>query len=253
MEHLSKVSLDSKKIAGNLDTGLLKILALLFMLCDHIGVIFFPGQIIFRVLGRIAFPLYCWCLVVGATYSKNLPRYALRLLGVGLLSQPLYMNALSHSFKELNIFFTLLLGLVGIWGIQKQKVGSHIWLPILCLLLASSTNIYTVDYGWKGVLFILLLYLAKEHKGGLVAFWIAYSLFWGSNSASLSIPLSPFLNVLGLQSLFSSFFKLQGMVILALPLVVFPTCSALKLPKWIGYSLYPLHLALLWFLRSLLT
>ncbi|MBQ3095263.1 MAG: fimbrial assembly protein, partial [Clostridia bacterium] len=52
-----------KPIAGNTNTGLLKWLALIFMFLDHAGKMCFPGVPEMRILGRIAFPLYCWCLV----------------------------------------------------------------------------------------------------------------------------------------------------------------------------------------------
>ncbi len=233
-------------IAGNTDTGLLKILALFFMIIDHVGVVFFPGNTIFRLLGRLAFPLYCWCLVVGATYSKNIFRYMFRLFLVGIFSQPIYMLALSHSWYELNVFFTLFLGLVCIWAIQVKKYGSQIWVPILALMDAATIKI---DYGWKGILFIFLLYLTKKDKGGIVAFWIAYSLFWGSSSSSLFQQYNiaiPIFSDPPLNTVFSSFFRLQGMVILALPFVYYSTNSSFVLPKWLNYSLYPLHLLILW-------
>ena len=36
---------------------------------------------------------------------------------------------------------------------------------------------------------------------------------------------------------------------LALPWILIPTHTGLKLPKWLGYGLYPLHLALIILLR----
>lgn len=235
-------------IAGNTDTGFLKTLALIFMVFDHVGKMFFPAYSDFRLIGRLAFPLYCWCLVVGATYSKNIFKYGLRLLVVGLISQPLYMLALNHSIRELNIFFTLLLGLIAIGGIQYHRYGSQFLLPIFSLVIASFLR---VDYGWRGVLFILLLYLAKEDRKGLLAFWLAFSLFWGASSFSvqsiLGFPL-PFKSG-GLADLLSPFFKLQGMIWLALPLVYFPTKTGIHMPKWLGYALYPAHLLIIWLLQ----
>ncbi|MBR2288861.1 MAG: hypothetical protein IJ865_11500 [Clostridia bacterium] len=47
------------EIAGNTSTGLLKLLALIFMLMDHAGKMLLPKVIEMRIFGRIAFPLYC--------------------------------------------------------------------------------------------------------------------------------------------------------------------------------------------------
>ena len=57
--------------AANTDTGLLKLIALACMIVDHVGAVFFPGAMEWRVLGRTAFPLYIWCAVVGCCYTRN--------------------------------------------------------------------------------------------------------------------------------------------------------------------------------------
>jgi hypothetical protein len=51
---------------------MLKFIAMLTMLVDHIGVIFFPRIEFLRIIGRIAFPLYSWFLVQG--YIKHLTK-----------------------------------------------------------------------------------------------------------------------------------------------------------------------------------
>ena len=61
----------------------LKILACLTMLLDHIGAVFVRGYTL-RIIGRIAFPIYCFLLVEGVLHTKNPRRYGLRL-GIGLL------------------------------------------------------------------------------------------------------------------------------------------------------------------------
>ncbi len=240
-------------VAGNTNTGLLKILALVFMVTDHVGKVFFPQYLEFRIIGRLAFPLYCWCLVVGAAYTKNIFKYGLRLLLVGLISQPLYMKALHHSFSELNIFFTLLLGLTGIWGIQYKKYGSQFVMPLMALFISAFIQ---VDYGWRGILFILLLYLAKENRQGIVALWLAFALFWGTTSTLVSSLFGltiPYPRHGGLYNLITPFFKLQGLIWLALPLVYFPSKTPFSMPKWLGYSLYPVHLLIIWLIKTLIS
>ena len=80
-----------KDIAGNTDTGLLKILALLFMIVDHVGVRLFRDVQELRIIGRMAFPLYVWCIVVGTVYTRDPLKYALRLLIAAVIAQPFYM------------------------------------------------------------------------------------------------------------------------------------------------------------------
>ena len=58
--------------AGNHATATLKLIALFFMLIDHLGAVVFPSLREMRILGRIAFPIYCWCLVVGFHYTRSI-------------------------------------------------------------------------------------------------------------------------------------------------------------------------------------
>ena len=250
MQQETKVlSRPEEQLGGNLDTAFLKVLALGLMLIDHLGASLLPGIPELRIIGRIAFPLYAWCLVVGIVKTRSPLRYGLRLLLMAVVSQPLYMMALNHTWADMNILFTLLIALVTIQGIRARWYGSQFWAPVLCYL---ALGFLKVDYGWKGITFILLLYLARETRSGLWAAVLAYSLYWGSTSSpvrSLFGLMLPFEALGGLGVVLKSFFHLQGMVWLALPLITIRTDSGLRMPKWAGYSLYPLHLVLLIILK----
>ena len=95
---MTRRSTDSPSVrpvpAGNLSTGFLKLIALLFMFIDHSGKVFFNNASDMRLLGRIAFPVYVWCMIVGFSRTRSVPRYLLRVLLVGLVSQPFYVLAL---------------------------------------------------------------------------------------------------------------------------------------------------------------
>ena len=242
---------DNNTLAGNTDTSLLKMLALIFMLTDHLGKNVFPGIPEMRIIGRMALPLYAWCMVVGSVKTSSPVRYVLRLLLMAVISQPIYMIALNHSWSELNIMFTLLIALVCIQGIRANWLGSQIWVPALCFFLVGILNQLlgiSVDYGWKGILFVIMLYLAKDTRSGLCSTFLAYALFWGASSSTVKsifgMPIA-FLSIPGIGSVIAAFFRLQGMIWLSLPLILCHTKSNIKIPKWLGYSLYPLHLIVL--------
>lgn len=235
----------NEQLAGNLDTSFLKILALCFMLCDHLGASLYPNFGELRIIGRMALPLYAWCLVVGSVKTHNPIRYILRLLGLAVFSQPLYMLALNHTWKDMNILFTLAIAATAIQGIRQRRYGSEWWVPAACYLLLGFIK---VDYGWRGLTFILLLYLARETRSGLIATYLGYALFWGASSMAIKtlfgIDLA-FLRWPGIGEVLSAFFRLQSMVWLALPLIVCKTEATVQIPKWLGYGLYPMHLVLL--------
>ncbi|QVK18896.1 hypothetical protein KHQ81_04075 [Mycoplasmatota bacterium] len=146
------------KLLSNFD---LKIFALLFMTIDHIGLIFEFGDI-FRIIGRLAFPIFAFLIYQGYNYTKSKIHYFLRLLIFGLLIEGA-MQGISL-FVEIdasrNIFFTLSFGLL-VLLISDSKF--HFIIRVLSisivLLIASLLNF---DYGWYGILFIFSFHFYRH-------------------------------------------------------------------------------------------
>ena len=243
----------SRKPAGNTATTWLKIIALVFMFIDHAGKMCFPNIPEMRILGRIAFPIYAWCMIVGFHYTRRVPKYLLRILITGLVSQPLYMLALNHTWKQPNIFLTLFLGLCALWGIREKKYLSQIWAPAAAMAAAILAS---ADYGWRGVLLFIILYAVQESRPGIAAVMVSYFLFWGS---SYSITKSLFGLPINMDALpavlsqpLSAFLRMETYALLALPFILIPFKKDLKLPRWVGYALYPAHLAALYALEQIM-
>ena len=70
----------------NEDTNLLKLVALITMLTDHIGLVFFKDIQIFRMIGRLSFPLFAYSTFIGYYKTNNLKKYILRLLIIGIIT-----------------------------------------------------------------------------------------------------------------------------------------------------------------------
>ena len=239
--------------AGNTATAWLKIIALVFMFIDHAGKMLFPGIPELRMIGRIAFPIYVWCMIVGFHYTRSVPKYLLRVLIVGLASQPLYNISLNHTWNQPNVFLTLFLGLCALWGIREKKYLSHIWAPAAALILATLLN---ADYGWKGVLLFLLLYAVRDSRPGIAAVLSTYFLFYGS---FFSVTKSFFgfsfdVNALdpSLSKPLSSLLRMETYGMLSMPFILIRFKKDLKLPRWVGYALYPAHLLLLYGLEQII-
>ena len=115
------------RLRTNLDTDFLKLIAILSMLLDHIGAVFFPEHPAFRWVGRLAFPIFCYCMTVGLLYTRDIKRYLGRLGLFALISQPCYILA-THpwdwqtEWMNWNIFFTLFLSLLAMWGFQTSGI-----------------------------------------------------------------------------------------------------------------------------------
>jgi len=139
----------------------LKIIAIITMFIDHIGYYIFGKFSFFNYIGRIAFPIFAFQISEGYIHTKNLKKYFLRLFIFAIISQIpfiLFKKAITNDFT-LNIFFTLLLGLISIYIYDKSK--HKIIAIILAILIGLLANFSHCDYGFYGVTIIFLFYIFK--------------------------------------------------------------------------------------------
>ena len=143
----------------------LKFLACAIMLLDHIGATLIPWGTL-RIIGRLAFPIFCFLLAEGAHYTRNPRNYLLRL-GIGaVLSELPFDLALfgSWSWQHQSVMVTLLLGAMALLAMKRM---TQPLLKILVLLLfAFLADFMNTDYGGAGVLMIALFGLTRERKYG---------------------------------------------------------------------------------------
>ena len=143
----------------------LKFLACAIMLLDHIGATLIPWGTL-RIIGRLAFPIFCFLLAEGAHYTRNPRNYLLRL-GIGaILSELPFDLALfgSWSWQHQSVMITLLLGAMALLAMKRM---TQPLLKILVLLLfACLADFMNTDYGGAGVLMIALFGLTRERKYG---------------------------------------------------------------------------------------
>lgn len=145
----------------------IKLLAAALMVVDHIGAVFFSEILGLRVLGRLSFPLFCWLLVQGEAHTKNFQQYAVRLLVLGIVSQPIYQ--LIFQVQRLNIFFTLLIGLICLRAArQAPRFQVLSWVGGGVLAEVSSA-----EYGAYGIGVIALL---KYLQPGKIWWWVSWIL-----------------------------------------------------------------------------
>lgn len=199
----------------------LKILAMITMLIDHIGAVLFPQYVVLRIIGRLAFPIYCFLLVEGAIYTKNIEKYSARLLLFALISEipfDLAFYGRPVSWLHQNVFFTLFLGLLGIVIIQKWN---KVW--FLCVLTMLVAEFVRTDYGAMGVLFILLFYFIYDKK--------IYKMF-----AFGAVTAVSYAGTVQMYSLFS-----------IVPMLLYNGKRGKNI-KYFFYVFYPLHLLVLYLL-----
>lgn len=193
----------------------IKIIALLTMTLDHIGYLL-PNStvaIVFRYIGRLALPLFCFMIAEGAIHTKNFNKYAFRLgLMASLISIAIIGSEYIPFFKdngfsmrrEGNIFIDLLLGAVAIYLLRQNKWYIKL-LAILPVVFGIASFIATSlescgchgyilwfpfflrsQYGWYGIALIVGFYFAHffsnlflKHHSSLTG--ISLDLYKGSN------------------------------------------------------------------------
>lgn len=216
----------------------LKILALLLMTVDHIGMLLFPEQMILRLIGRLAMPIFAWMIAEGCRYTKNRLRYLGTILGVGLICQVVYLLFM-HSL-EMCILITFSLSAIVIFALdyaQTKKTFLSLCLmgltfaavTYICVFLPGDLRGFRVDYGIFGVLLPVLIYMGQNKEQKLMA------------------------AAIGLLPLAISHGYWQWFSFLALPLLVLYNGQRGKHKlKYLFYIYYPLHLAAIYGITLLL-
>ena len=187
----------------------LKMIAIITMLIDHTGAVLLsmypPAQkifftlfgreyslyLIFRDIGRVAFPIFCFLLLEGFRHTHDRFRYGLNLFLFALISEIpwnlMFTNTLRY--EKQNVFFTLFLGYLAFCAIEYfQDDQLRQLLCIIGLLIVSI--LLKADYSWRGYIFLLIMYYTRKDPTGqaiLGSCWLYYE--WRACFAFLSINL----------------------------------------------------------------
>lgn len=193
----SDASVGGKKekiaVTGGISAGAMKIFACLIMMLDHIG----AGYIYYgyhldnkniehsadlrmlyfciRMVGRLAFPIFCFFIVEGYFRTRNVWKYLRNMVIFGLISEFPYDWALNNKYiywNNQNVYFTLALGLLMVIIFDKITRGDFIKAGIkkqIAAIVLSSLPILAgflleTDYGGLGVLLIFTFYIFRKYK-----------------------------------------------------------------------------------------
>lgn len=210
----------------------LKLIALITMTVDHIGMLLLPRLMILRIIGRIAMPLYAYMIAQGCRYTHDRRRYFLRLAGLALVCQIVYYFA-DHSLYQC-ILVTFSMSVLCIWAVDTaRRKGGAFWMLAaaallgawaVCELLPVKISGFGVDYGFFGVLLPVIIYYFG--KKGIVP---------------------------GMLLLCLSIGELQWWALAAVPLMLlYNGQRGSRSLGWVFYLYYPLHLAVLYGVALLL-
>lgn len=245
-------SVIAQRKRNGLSGSTLKIIAVITMFIDHIGAVIFENpeitthimaqstelyqiwsrtDLVLRLIGRIAFPIFCFLLVEGFLHTHNVKKYAERLFVFSLASEiPFHLAIFGQFYKpgHMNVFFTLLIGLIVLIGLEhfeKENLTSRIG-RVVCIFsgifIATFAN---TDYAGFGIAIIIAFYLLHDNKKIRDIFSMAVLLC-------------------------SSQLEITGLFAL-IPIHLYNGKRGISL-KYFFYLFYPLHLLLLCGIRKLL-
>ena len=214
---------------------LLKIIAIVTMVSDHVSKILYPDLLLLQIIGRLSFPLFAYLVVLGVESTKKPRKYMATLLSFAVIAQfPYYLAFGIQPFDRLNILFSLFLCAVTIYYYNKRSPLALV--PLLLSIILMTEGSYYVVLTAVG-----MKLLKDKPKIGALA-----------------------LVALNLQFLFIPDFEsqIQILSLLAVPLIFLHIKGRLKkeilIPenslaystrKYFFYVFYPLHLALLFLIN----
>lgn len=212
----------------------LKLIAVAAMLCDHGAILLTAPMsepyIYLRAVGRLAFPLYAFLLVEGYYHTRDVKKYAARLALFALLSEipfDLVVRGRAVDWSIQNVFFTLLIGLLMVAGMDALRLRGKRFLAVAVGIGAlAAALLVRCDYDVSGVLMIFFFYLYREQKPVMCL-----------TVGAVMVVMIGGLEIYGLLALFLIYLY-----------------NGKKGPdivnKYVFYAFYPAHLLILWLIAT---
>lgn len=237
---------------------IIKIIAIISMLFDHTNDVFIGHLSVLNLIGRIAFPLFSFQLVVGYTYTHNIKKYILRMFIFALISQipySIFIHIYTGTYFELNIFFTLATSLICMYILSSKNINIYLKLLYIsiCLIIAYYLKF---DYSIFGILYPLFIFVFYpfQEKFGKNRFSLSENnkntnknsiiklLFFIAGTLALSI-----VKYIKLIPLISTSWFIGLVLFTFIPAIIMIFFNGKKGPslKYFFYIFYPAHLLLL--------
>ncbi|WP_256975179.1 MULTISPECIES: conjugal transfer protein TraX [Paenibacillus] len=200
-------------------------IAMITMLIDHIGAVFFPHIIELRIIGRIAFPIYAFAVYIGYKHTRDVQKYIWRLFWIAIISQVPFMAAFNH--YSLNVVWTLWSALLVLFVIDKMP-SKLLRIPIV-IGAGLFMEISQMDYGMYGLLLVLLF---RYFQGTVlvVAHVLLNALYLLLHNSSVQMYSVLATSGIAIAQYYQAGFRMKG-------------------PRWVWRYFYPAHLAIIAIIR----
>ena len=231
----------------------LHIMAMIFMLCDHLWGTIVPGNDWLTCIGRISFSIFAFMIVEGYFHTKNLKKYIFRLLVFAVLSEIPFNLAMGSSIFypiHQNVLWSFLISIGLIHWNEKAKTSHKLWKQIavgcVTIILGYVLGLLTmVDFYHAGILTVLVFYFFRQRKwwsfiGQFVCLWYINMELLGGFAYEVHLWGKTY------------FFLRQGFAMLALiPIWLYRGRQGYhnKILQYTYYGFYPIHLLILGLLK----
>lgn len=160
---------------GFLTGNMLKLIGIIAMTIDHIGLILLPQYDILRILGRIVFPIFAYMIAEGCRYTKDRKKYLEGMICLAIICQAgafVFAKSIDMCIIVTFVFSITLIYLIDYMIAKRDTksflIGIFAFLAIyfVCEMLpnAIKQTSFSVDYGFFGVITPVFVYLGKNKK-----------------------------------------------------------------------------------------
>nr|MBQ8244792.1 hypothetical protein [Oscillospiraceae bacterium] len=166
----------------------LKLIAMLAMTCDHVGVQLLPDVLILRIIGRLALPIFAYMIAEGCRHTRSRRKYLLRIALLAAVCQVVYFFAMGSLYQCILVTFSLSILLIyALDNLQEHPglparllaLGTLVAVFGLCVVLPDFLPGFEIDYGLMGVLLPVLIYFGRPAHHFLLAGLILLSFAYG--------------------------------------------------------------------------
>lgn len=224
----------------------LKLLALITMIIDHIGSVFFPDIFLFRFIGRLAFPIYAFLISQGLKHTHNIKKYLKNLFILAFISEIIYDLCFYNKiniFYNMNTVYTLFIASFSIYLYNKNNICKFIYLFLGIIF----SYLFNTDYSFLGVILIYIFYFENNKIKMLISClcWATIKYFY-----SLYIIIDSLIKNIYLKQSYTIYWGgLYLFTLLSFFIIMFYNGKKGKNLKYTFYSLYPLHLILIYIVK----
>jgi hypothetical protein len=221
-----------------LDGTVLKIIAMVSMVFDHVGDMFFPDVLWPRMIGRLAMPLFAFCITEGYIHTRDKKKYLFRMGIFALVSEVPFDLAFEGkvSLNHQNIMLTFFMSILALMLFDlirgkknedtgRYSIGKTILGSLVIIGTAAVAILIKADYTIFAVISVFLFYLFKDTK---------HFIRTGVGVAFLALTRT------------MGYYCTTGLSII--PLLLYNGKKGKGL-KWFFYAFYPGHLLLLYLIK----